>query len=135
MEKSELKQYRMLLKEAEGLRQRAEEFEEKIKSLRAVIIDGMPKKQGIKDNIGEMIAKLDNIRQQYIEKNNLMVRELIKIECAINKLNISTERILIRKRYIDGKMWEDIANDMGYSLRQIHRLHSSALINLKKMKK
>lgn len=132
MEKSELKQYRMLLKEAEGLRQRAEEFEEKIKSLRAVIIDGMPKKQGIKDNIGEMIAKLDNIRQQYIEKNNLMVRELIKIECAINKLNISTERILIRKRYIDGKMWEDIANDMGYSLRQIHRLHSSALINLKK---
>ncbi len=131
MEKYELKQYFMLLREAEGLKQRAAEFEERIKSLRAVIIDGMPKKQGVKDSIGELIAELESIEREYLIKNELAIKELVKIETAISTLEIPAERILLRKRYIEGKRWEQIAEDMSYSIRQIHRLHSKALRKLK----
>ena len=91
----------------------------------------MPKKQGVKDSIGELIAELESIEREYLIKNELAIKELVKIETAISTLEIPAERILLRKRYIEGKRWEQIAEDMSYSIRQIHRLHSKALRKLK----
>jgi len=37
----------------------------------------------------------------------------------------------LQYRYLDGKTFEWIAAEMNYSWRQIHRLHSQALTNLR----
>ena len=37
--------------------------------------------------------------------------------------------VLLALRYVDGFQWMEIAEKMGYSVRQIHRMHGDALQN------
>lgn len=37
--------------------------------------------------------------------------------------------VLLQLRYVDGFQWMEIAEKMGYSVRQIHRMHGDALQN------
>ncbi len=41
------------------------------------------------------------------------------------------EQEVLRLRYILGMKWEEVAVKMGYSWKQTHRIHSSALKNFK----
>ena len=36
-------------------------------------------------------------------------------------------RIVLQMRYLNYKTWEQIATELGYSWRQMHRLHGRAL--------
>lgn len=49
----------------------------------------------------------------------------------IKELGDSTYRTLLIARYINCKTWEEIAEDMGYDVRHIHRLHGAALQKFK----
>lgn len=51
-------------------------------------------------------------------------------EAAIDALPDGRQRLLLRLRYIDGRTWEQIAVRMGYSFRQILRMHGTALENM-----
>lgn len=127
MDKAELKRYLPLKKEAEELRLQAEELEEDIKNLKAVVVDGMPKGGVVNDSIGNMVAKVEELRNKYLDKYDMALCELYKIERFIDSLDDITERRLIRKRYIQGMRWEDICVDMNYSWKHIHRIHSKIL--------
>jgi RNA polymerase sigma factor (sigma-70 family) len=53
------------------------------------------------------------------------------IKTIIEEVEDDRERLLLQYRYLDGRTFEEIAVQMNYSWRQIHRLHSRALTNLK----
>lgn len=71
----------------------------------------------------ELRAEYDRIREK-------LVAELLRIEQAIETLD-STERTLMRLRYIDGLSWQAIALRISYSWQQTHRIHARALIKIK----
>ena len=48
---------------------------------------------------------------------------------AIDRVENVLERTLLRYRYILGFTWEEISEKMGYSLRQVIRIHRKALKN------
>ena len=127
MTKADLKKYIQLTKEAEELKKRAEYLEDEAKSLKAVVIDGMPKVTTINDSIGNIVAKIEKLRTDYLNKYDEALCELYRIERCIECLDNETERNLMRKRYIQGLNWEDICVELNYSWRQIHNIHSSIL--------
>lgn len=131
MNKEELKKYVPLMKEAEDLRKRAEQLEDEAKSIKAVVIDGMPKGSGIKDNVGNVVANIEKIRSEYLHKYDEALCELYKIERTIERLESPVERMIMRKRYIENKRWEDICVKLGYEWAQIHRIHARALRKVK----
>ncbi len=131
MDKEDLKKYVPLKKEAEELRLQAEHLEDDIISLRSVVNDGMPKGSAVSDKIGSMVARVEELREEYLNKYDLALCELYKIERLIESLDDITERRLIRKRYIQGMRWEDICIDLNYSWQHIHRIHSKILIKIK----
>ena len=58
------------------------------------------------------------------------------IEQAIQSLPDAAERIIMRERYIKGRRWTSICCEMqklGYSERQVYRLHGQALYKLKEV--
>ena len=72
------------------------------------------------------------------ERINGVVEELERqrMECARLRLEIGKAiasvpdgrlRVLLRMRYVDGLTWEQIAEEMHYSWRQIVRMHGNAL--------
>ena len=54
-------------------------------------------------------------------------REMVAVIKAVENIEYQT---LLEKRYLCYQTWEQIAVDMGYSVRQLYRLHDEALENV-----
>ncbi len=133
LNKAELKKYISLKNEAEELRIQAERLEEDIRDLKAVVMDGMPKGGSVNDGIGNLVARVDKLRREYLHKYDLALCELYKIERCIESLEDETERRLMRKRYIQGMKWEDICVDLNYCWQHIHKIHARILRKISDM--
>ena len=75
--------------------------------------------------IEEMEEKLDKLIDEYVDKKNLIISQIDKID------NEAYYEILFA-RYIEKKTFEKIADEMTYSFRQIIRLHGGALQEFEK---
>lgn len=133
LNKAELKRYLPLKREAEELKQQAEHLEEDIRSLKAVVIDGMPKGNATNDSIGNLVARVDKLRSDYLHKYDMALCELYRIERVIEGLDNETERRLMRKRYIEDKHWEDVCAEINHNWSHTHRIHANILKKIEKM--
>ena len=79
----------------------------------------------------EIIAKIVDLEKEIDADVDRLVAIRDGIKTMIEAVEDDRERLLLQYRYLDGKTFEWIAVEMHYSWRQIHRLHSRALSNLK----
>ena len=70
--------------------------------------------------IEEMEEKLDKLIDEFVDKKNLIISQIDKIE------NETYYEILFA-RYIEKKTFEKIADEMNYSFRNTTRIHGRAL--------
>ena len=75
--------------------------------------------------IEEMEEKLDKLIDEFVDKKNLIISQIDKID------NESYYEILFA-RYIEKKTFEKIADEMTYSFRNVTRLHGRALQEFEK---
>lgn len=78
------------------------------------------------DRLAELVAKIVEVQEEINRQLQQSYELVAKIEKAIEKLP-EREKYLIRARYIDCKSWEQVAVEMNYSWKQIHRIHANAL--------
>lgn len=64
------------------------------------------------------------------EENERLAQQMAEIERAISRISDKKESELLRLRYIDGKKWSEIAEEMLYSEQHIHRIHQKAIEKL-----
>lgn len=74
------------------------------------------------------------------EINNIAehIEQLVEDKCSvcrsvlqsIEMLSDETEKNILLLKYIYGKTWEEISEDLSYSLRQVYYLHKHALEHL-----
>ena len=79
----------------------------------------------------EIIAKIVDLEKEIDADVDRLVAIRDGIKTIIEAVEDDRERLLLQYRYLDGWTFEKIAVEMNYSWRQIHRLHSKALTNLK----
>ena len=79
----------------------------------------------------EKINRILEVQEIIKEKETELKRLQANLYLEINRLSNTNEKILLQARYILNETWEQIAERLGYSVRQIHRVHSSALENFK----
>ena len=79
----------------------------------------------------EILAKIVDLEREIDANIDRLVAIRDGIKTIIEAVEDDRERLLLQYRYLDGKTFEKIAVEMNYSWRQIHRLHSRALTNLK----
>ena len=79
----------------------------------------------------EILAKIVDLEKEIDTDVDRLVTIRDGIKTIIEAVEDDRERLLLQYRYLDGKTFEWIAAKMNYSWRQIHRLHSKALTNLK----
>ena len=82
----------------------------------------------------EILAKIVDLENEIDADIDRLVAIRDGIKTIIEAVEDDRERLLLQYRYLDGKTFEKIAVEMHYSWRQIHRLHSRALTNLKMSK-
>ena len=131
MTKKRLRMYKHIKKEYYQIQQQIVELENALYSPRVQHLTGMPSAHGPSDATENMIDEHKKLIDRYRCIQAELAAEQLAIEEAIQVLG-PVARMLIRAHYIDGMSWPDVADFIGYSERQTHRLHGAALIELGK---
>lgn len=82
-----------------------------------------PSTSTMSDAVSKIIDLQEEIKVDIDQLVDLK-RELVKVIKAVNELEC---QMLLELRYLCYKSWEDIAVEMGYTVRNIHYLHKHAL--------
>ena len=125
------KQYLM---QAFRMKKKIESMQEDILRLEAAATDCSPNLTGMPHNPSPSHSRMADIVCKIIDRKAELEKQLAEmayirkeIEYNISLLNNPDHRSVLNKRYLEGGEWVDIAMEMGYSERQIYRLHASAL--------
>lgn len=88
----------------------------------------MPRSQNTgRSRMADCVMKIIDLEEQISKEMVRLVDLKREISETIESLENIEYKILLEKRYLCCKSWEVIADDMGYSIRQIHRMHGDAL--------
>lgn len=87
---------------------------------------GMPSAHNQRD-LSDYAVRLDGIYTKYIKAIDERNRALEDIFQTIESLESEVQKYIMRLRYIRGMDFNEIAEDIGCSTRQVHRSHSEAL--------
>lgn len=66
-----------------------------------------------------------------IEKLEKQKKEIYKI---VELITNPTHKAILFKRYVQGKKWEDISEELHYENQHIHRLHKKAIAEVHKIR-
>lgn len=131
MTKERLRNYQALKREKSQISAMIEELETAMYYPKPQNVTGMPSAPSPSGGATEnMIVRHAELLERYQAKLAELTDELHAIEDAIAQLD-STERALLRWRYIEGLKWEEVCVRMSYSWQQTHRIHSRALQHLR----
>lgn len=76
----------------------------------------------------EKILELEADSDKKIDRLVTVQKEIREV---IEAVEDTDERLILRLRYLEHCSWEDISKVMNFSLTQCHRIHKSALKNVK----
>lgn len=74
--------------------------------------------------------KFVEVAEEINRKIDSLVDLKMQVSNDIDRMDKSEHRVLLRMRYINLMPFENIAVDMGYDIRQVHRIHGNALQSL-----
>lgn len=94
-------------------------------------LTGMPRNPNRgTSTMADAVAKIVDLQAEINRDIDHLVdlkREMAAVIKAVENIEYQT---LLEKRYLCYQTWEQIAVDMGYSVRQLYRLHDEALENV-----
>lgn len=79
------------------------------------------------DGYDERYIKYVDMADIINAKIDTLIDLKMKVSSEIDQLDKAEHRLLLRQRYVNQKSFEEIAVQMGYEIRQIHRIHGNAL--------
>ena len=82
---------------------------------------------GDKDRLGSLIAKKVDIETELMGEISEALDDMKEIEDAINGLEDPDEQTVLQERFIEGKKWDDIADDICYSRMTAIRIKNRAI--------
>lgn len=91
-----------------------------------LIHDGMPHGSSCGD-LSAYAAQLDELLIELKEQMEKKIKIRREITEKIEAMQDETEKTVLRLRYIHWMRWEQIADRMGYSIRNITKIHGKAL--------
>lgn len=118
------KGYRINL-EIKTKREVLEELKSNLDGLQAIKITEKVQGGFIKDD-SRIVNGINKIIEMEKELKELCSFQ-IKLSNDIDKLEDTNERAVLRLRYILNQNWDEITEKMGYTLRQVHRIHKNAI--------
>lgn len=125
--KEYLRQYRYAEETAQRLRSEYEEEEERVIGIRSTLGgDGQPHGTGISKPTENAAVRLAEKLEQYRASEIEALRVRQEVFDTIRSVPGEMQTVLY-ERYINLKRWEDIAEVMAYSLRQVYNIHGNAL--------
>lgn len=132
MLKEDLIEYRALRQEVRQQHQKLESMESYMYSPRGQRFTSTPgaahgKGHSMDDVVAAHIELVDMIKANEAE----LTCKLVKLEKAVEGLDSSIERQVVRLRYFDALSWQQISKNLDYSEPRLYEIQRSALRHLR----
>ena len=75
----------------------------------------------------DVVARIVDAERELDEKIDRMIELRREIQDTVARVSEDRMRVLLELRYLNGCTWEEIAERMSYSTRNIYNLHAAAL--------
>lgn len=132
MTKDELKRYKYIGDEIVQLRQEIDRLRDDLMSPSGKVITWAPGAPKQDDKFAEVMARMDELEHELKEKLDECVKLRLKIEKAINSVSEPLPRILLRGKYIQGKTWDEVGGQAGYSPSHARRICEEAIKDMER---
>lgn len=91
-------------------------------------ITGMPKNPSpAQSPMADAICRIIDLEREITDEIDRLVDLKVEISRRIKSITRIEYRLVLELRYLCFKSWEQIAEEMGYTVRNIHILHGEAL--------
>lgn len=123
------------LKALERMQEKRDRIMAQLTKGRSANLTGMPRggRYDWTDSL-EAVIETDNAIQDLKNRMRREIAELCRVKREVSAAIAAVEdlryRRLLELRYRDYLNWQDIADRMGYDVRQIYRLHGEALLRV-----
>lgn len=128
--KRKLHRYNHLRWEAAQIAEQIGQLRATAEAPRSQAMDGLPRSSGSGDAMAGIVAELVQLEEKYMAKLHRLNVAMAEVEDMIGSLEDPVERRLMRCRYIEGMVWEEVCVEMNYSWTQTHRIHGRILDKL-----
>ena len=120
------------LSQALWTQRRIAELNQEIQRLRELAcsvtgVSGERPGSGPGDHVGQAAAEIVYLEDMLAEETKLYSGLYREITAAIDNVGDARYREILRRRYVRGEKWEQIAVGMNYSCRRVAQLHRLAL--------
>lgn len=137
MEKSDFLNYRALVLEVRQLRSYLASLERALDTISSPQFSFTPKGPHSGGSpVEKQVVRFVEVEGLYKAKLAEKLARLVVMEQAIDSLEEPAERLVMRLRYLEGRSWARVCPELqalGYSERQVYRLHGFALKKLKEV--
>lgn len=82
------------------------------------------------DKIGNIVVKIITLENQINDEIDKFIDLKSEIRSTISAVVNPNEKLVLRLRYIEFLTWEQVAERMTYSVKQVFRIHGEAIKNL-----
>lgn len=127
LKKKYLKSYQLAVRREQEIIQEIERLRERKMFPALALPDGMPHGSGGHSDLSEYAVILDGEIDRLKQERLKQVQLYHNISRAIDRVKDANEQSVLRLKYIAGLTWEQVAVQMNYSWKQIHRIHARAL--------
>ena len=114
---------RMLEDELAALRSDAERM--------TACISGMPGRGGVNaDRLPKAVERIEEAQKNLEQQVGVCLDERMDVMNAILSVGDESQREVLRRRYVDGQSYAEIADEMGLVERRVYQLHRMGLQKL-----
>jgi len=129
--KDYLKSYKKTRNRLNSLELQLQQIKVDMVHVRASQGDGMPRAKGETTDLSRYMEQMADLEEWIDDKRSELMDKQIKITAAINTLDDEDECTIMTEKYLNGKTWEQVAEDNGFAWMTMHRIHGRALKKIK----
>lgn len=94
------------------------------------MLTGMPGGPSDGQSLPRAVERLVQAQQELQAQINTCAEIRSEVMKTINQITNPRDHEILRRRYLLGQKWKEIAGSMNFELRWVHRLHKGILENL-----
>lgn len=129
--KEELLQYKYAREKVEETLEEYQKYKDRAEKMTSIISD-MPRGTSSSDKVADNAVKMADLSAEYEKRWLEAENKKLEIEKNIDLVE-EPYRILLHKRYVEGKTLEEISTLMNYSFDRVRHMHGEALLKYEKL--
>ena len=128
-----LKQYRVCMVRIRKLEEQIQELDDLMSHITPEMSSDRVQSSHPPDKLGQLVAKKVDLETQLMGEIDMALDAMNEIEAVIDQVPSVGYQMILQKKYIEGKTWEQVAEEVCYSSPWIWVLHKRALAEVDKI--